>query len=133
MRLIARVGLKGDALLVISDLACSRYSFRCVACMDSVHGFGAWIRCIGMGIAKEKQETMDHGECINTAVCKAIALRPIHLLQSLLRKHCIFFGHPPRSCPKSLYYLFPACVYIYVYICIFTPGLYRIDMGWQWA
>ena len=28
--------------------------------MDSVHGFGAWIRCTNMAIAEEKQETVYH-------------------------------------------------------------------------
>ena len=32
-----------------------------------MHGFGAWIRCTGMAMAKEKKETEAHEECINTA------------------------------------------------------------------
>ena len=46
-------------------------------------------------IAKEKEETESHEECINTAVCSAIALQSIRLFQSLLQKHCILFAHPP--------------------------------------
>ena len=59
--------------LVISDIAYSHYSFR----WFHAWGFGAWIRCIGMvmAMAKEKQETVYQEECINTAVCTAIALQ----------------------------------------------------------
>ena len=30
-------------------------------------GLRAWIRCTGMAIAKEKQETVSHEDCMNTA------------------------------------------------------------------
>ena len=105
---------------MISDIAYSHYSFRWF------QWFHAWIRCNGhMAIAKEKEETESHEECINTAICTAIALQSIRLFQSLLHCNCSLF-RPPT----------PACIYIYSYV--FTPGLYRIDMGvflalWQWA
>ena len=67
----------------------------------------------GKKTRSRKQETVYHEECMNTAICTAIALQPIHLFQSLLRKYCILF-RPPT----------PACIFIY-----FTPGLYRMDMG----
>ena len=53
-------------------------------------------------MAKEKQETVYHEECINTAFCTAIALQSFHLCQTLLQKHCLF---PPTH---------PLCVCVYV-------------------
>ena len=53
-----------------------------------MHGLGAWIRCTGMA------EIVYHKECINTAICTAIALQSIHLFQSLLQKHCIVIFSP---------------------------------------
>ena len=79
---------------MISDIAYSLVSV--VSYMDWEHGFGAWIRCTSMAIAKGKQETVYHEECIYTAVCTAIALQSIHLFQSLLQKHCIF--SPTHPC-----------------------------------
>ena len=77
-----------------------------------------WIR---MAMTKEKQDTMSHEESINTAFlhcnCSAVDSSPSESLQS-------FSTRPPL----------PAYIYSYIY----TPGLYRIDMGvflalWQWA
>ena len=58
--------------------------------MDLKHGVGAWIRCTGMAIAKEMQETVYHEECINTAFWTAIALQSIQLFQSLFRSIAFF-------------------------------------------
>ena len=60
-----------------------------------------------MAIAKEKQETVYHEECIYTTVCTAIALQSIHLFQVLLQKHCIFSPTHP---------------YLYIYSYVLTPG-----------
>ena len=76
-------------------------------CMDLMHRHGH-------GKREEKQETAYQEECINTAVCTAIALQSSHLFQSLLQKHCTLSPTHP-------------CLYIHSYV--FTPGLYRIDMG----
>ena len=49
-----------------------------------------------MAIAKEKEETGPHEECINTAICTAIALQSIRLFQSLLYyncSHCSLFSY----------------------------------------
>ena len=54
-----------------------------------------------MAIAKEKQETGSHEECINTAICTAIAPQSSRLFQSLL--HCIC----------SLFSTYP-CLYMYI-------------------
>ena len=85
----------------------------------SVHGFGE----NHMAIAKEKEETGSHEECINTAICNCSSVDS-SLAESLSLHLQSFFAHPPL----------PAYTYIYV----ITPGLYRIDMGvflalWQWA
>ena len=60
----------------------------------SMYGLGVWVWCMdrytGMAMAKEKRETAYHEECVNTPICTAIALRSIHLFQSLLQSHCIF-------------------------------------------
>ena len=47
------------------------------------------------GHSKERPEIVSQEECINMAVCTAMALQSIHLFQSLLQKHCFFFAHPP--------------------------------------
>ena len=94
--IIATVGLG------VSDFG-YRISVSLVSCIDLEHVFGldAWILCMDSvhthGHCKEKQETVYHEECINTAFCNAIALQSIHFLQS----HCIVF-RPPT----------PACIYI---------------------
>ena len=55
-----------------------------VSGIDSVHGFGAWIRCIGMAMAIEKREIIYYKKYIDTTFWTAIALQSIHLFQSLL-------------------------------------------------
>ena len=84
--MIATVGLG------VSDLGYRIFAvlISVVSCIDVEHGFGAGIQCTSMAIAKEKQETVYHEECIYTAVYTAIALQSIHLFQKLLQKHCIF-------------------------------------------
>ena len=52
--------------------------------MDSAHRYGH-------GHGQEKRETVSQWECIYTAFCTAIAPQSIHLFQSLLQSHCIFF------------------------------------------
>ena len=59
-----------------------------------MHGFDAWTRCTGMLIAREKQETVCHEECMYTASCTAIALQSIHLSESP-SEALHFFAHPP--------------------------------------
>ena len=49
------------------------------------------------GYCKEKQETVYHEECINTAVCSAIALQSIHIIQSPSEALHSFFAHPPLT------------------------------------
>ena len=69
--------------------------------MDLEHGFGAQVWPL-----REKEETVYHGECIDTAVCTAIALQSIHLFQSPSESLQSFFTHPPLP--------------IYVYICSYV-------------
>ena len=78
--LIATVGLG------VSDFG-YRIFVSVVSCMVLEHGFGTWIQCTGMAIAKEKRETAYQEDCIYTPFCTAIALQSIRLFQSLLQKH----------------------------------------------
>ena len=66
------------------------------------HGHGPW----------SWMERQFYEERIYTALWPAIALQSIHLFQS----YCIFFGRPTHSC-------------IYIASYVFTPGLYRMDIG----
>ena len=50
-----------------------------------------------MAIAKEKEETESHEECINTAICTAIALQSIRLFQSLLSAVAMGLNIPSGS------------------------------------
>ena len=92
-----------------SDIGYSALLVSVVSCLDLEHGLGAWIWCIGMAMAKEKQETVFHEECIKTASCTAIALKSSHLFQSLLQQHCNF--SPTHLC-------------LYIYLATFSLQAY---------
>ena len=70
--------------LVISDMAYRITRFT--------HGFGTWIRCTDMAMAKEKQETVSHEELINIVLlhCNGSSVNSspslqLQSLQSLFR------------------------------------------------
>ena len=82
--------------------------------MDLVHrhGHNPWPR----------RETVYHEECIETAVLFALQLLFSRFIS--FRVIASFFAHPP--------------LLVNLYSNLFSPGLYRIDMGvflalWQWA
>ena len=53
-------------------------------------------------MAKEKQETVYHEECIITAFCTAIALQSIHLFKVSFRVVASFFAHSPLPVYKQM-------------------------------